>query len=131
MTIQTKKYVFYKLKDRQVSISEAPWLLDNTNLVQNRNTPAFSDIKNPNIRSGVFPVKSSIGKNPKIAYFSYYSVKDKIEIIASKEMTNAHLLFQLMFKKLDKFTIKDNLTDTEIKVAIDFDSTEMEYYVKN
>ncbi|EJJ0924178.1 hypothetical protein NIN62_002604, partial [Enterococcus faecalis] len=50
--------------------------------------------------------------------------------ITSKEMINAHLLSQLMFEKLDNFTIKDNLTGTEIKGAIGFDSKEMEYYVK-
>ncbi|EGO2748799.1 TPA: hypothetical protein ACNHUV_001440 [Enterococcus faecalis] len=69
-------------------------------------------------------------KKSQIAYFIYYSVKDKIEIITSKEMINAHLLSQLMFEKLDNFTIKDNLTGTEIKGAIGFDSKEMEYYVK-
>ncbi len=126
MANYTKRYAYYIKQNKQVSIHEA-LKLKNAGKVKNRSDdPDFFDTKNSLFREGVTPQKRSV--DGRAAHFKYFPRTHEKKILAPKEMTNAHLIYQYMFEKLSYFTIKDNLTNTEIKVF--HSSSEMEFVIK-
>ncbi|WP_289889738.1 hypothetical protein [Virgibacillus pantothenticus] len=128
MREQTKKYAYFPVQDRQVLVSEALHLRNNGKIEIDGKNPVFFDFKNPAIRSGVYPVSSSSKKITRGAYYRYFSKENKKQILSPKEMTNAHLFFQMMFLQLKKFRIEDK--KNKRKVRVDIKSAEMEYYIK-
>ncbi|WP_446935774.1 hypothetical protein [Lysinibacillus fusiformis] len=130
MNEQTKKFAYFPLQDKQIHVSEALWLRNQGEIEMNRENPIFFDFKNPSIRSGVYPVSSTSGdkKISRGAYYRYYNKENTKQILFPKKMTNAHLLFQMMFLQLKEFSIEDKNHKRKIQVAIK--SAELEYYIK-
>lgn len=130
MNEQTKKFAYFPLQDRQIHVTEALWLRNQGKIEMNGENPVFFDFKNPYIRSGVYPVSSTSGDKKIIrgAYYRYYNKEDIKQILCPKKMTNAHLLYQMMFLQLKKFSIEDKENKRKVQVAIK--SAEIEYYIK-
>lgn len=126
MANYTKRYAYYIKENRQISIHEALRLKGLGEVKNSSANPDFFDTRNEMFREGVTPQKRSV--TGRIAHFKYFPRPHEKNILAPKEMTNAHLIYQYMFEKLSYFTIKDNLTDTEIKVF--HSSSEMEFVIK-
>ncbi|WP_411368442.1 hypothetical protein [Enterococcus faecalis] len=127
MKTQTKKYAYFVTEDRQLPISQALKMKMNGDLIPSKENPVLFDFKNPAIRSAVFPVASSNNiKRPKIAHYKYYSTKDRKQIYCPKEMTNAHLFFQMMFLELKNFRVLDR---DEKPILVEIASVNLEHYI--
>jgi chromosome segregation ATPase len=127
MAEQTKKYAYYIKGNRQVTVSEALWLRNNGKIKPTKEAPVFFDFEDATIRSAVYPVSSSKGEIARTAHYRYYDKKSKVHILYPKQMTNAHLFFQMMFKQLKSFKVE--LEDKNV-VQVKIKSAMMEQYVK-
>lgn len=127
MKVQTKKYAYFVTENRQLPISQALKMKNDGKLTPSSENPALYDFKNPTIRSAVFPVASSKNvERPNIAHYKYYSSKDKKKIYYPKEMTNAHLFFQMMFLELKWFRVRDKQGKD---IFVEIESADLEHYI--
>lgn len=127
MKVQTKKYAYFVTENRQLPISQALKMKNDGKLIPSRENQVLYDFKNPTIRSAVFPVASSKSvERPKTAHYKYYSNIDRKQIYCPKDMTNAHLFFQMMFLDLKWFKVQDKQgKDTFVEI----ESAELEHFV--
>ncbi|WP_434748084.1 hypothetical protein [Paenibacillus amylolyticus] len=125
MKAQTKKFAYFSLENRQVHVSEALRLRNQGKIEINKDNPVFFDYEN----SGMLPVSSSPGdqKVARESHFRYFNNENKKQILYSKNMTNAHLLYQMMFLQLNKFIIKD---ENKREVQVTIKSAQIEHYIK-